>query len=197
MPKTLEFFFDYASPYSYLASTQVESVVRRTGAELRWRPFLLGAVFKATGNVSPISNMPKARYMLKDLLDWTRHYQLPDFTLPEDFPPRSIQADRLGLVADEQHKLPAFTHALYRAAFGEGKAVSRLEVLTRVLKQVGMDVEQALARAEHPEIKDLLRKNTDQAVERGSFGAPTFFIGDDMYIGNDRLPFVEQALRSP
>lgn len=197
MPKTLEFFFDYSSPYSYLASTQVESVARRAGAELQWRPFLLGAVFKATGNISPASTMAKARYMLKDLLDWTRHYQLPDFTLPEDFPASSIKANRLGLVANEHGKLPAYTHALYRAVFAQGKGLSRLEVLTSVLKQAELDPEQAFARAEHQEIKDLLRKNTDEAVARGSFGAPTFFIGEDMYIGNDRLPFVEKALRSP
>jgi 2-hydroxychromene-2-carboxylate isomerase len=196
MPKTLEFFFDYSSPYSYLASSQVESVVRRTGAELRWRPFLLGAVFKATENVPPASNMTKARYMLKDLLDWTRYYQLPDFTLPEGFPGNSIKANRLGLVADEHGKLPDYTHALYRAVFAEGKGIGRMELLRTVLEQVGMDVEEAVARAEHQEIKDLLRKNTNEAVERGSFGAPTFFIGDEMYFGNDRLAFVERALRS-
>ncbi len=86
MAKVLEFFFDYSSPYSYLASTRVEAVVRRAGADLRWRPLLLGALFKESGNTSPASNIFKARYMLKDLFDWTRHYDLPDFVLPEGFP---------------------------------------------------------------------------------------------------------------
>jgi 2-hydroxychromene-2-carboxylate isomerase len=196
MAKVLEFFFDYASPYSYLASTRVEAVARRTGAELQWHPFLLGAVFKESGNTSPASNMCKARYMLKDLLDWTRHYDLPDFVLPEGFPSSSLKAARLGLVADEQGRLVAFTHALYREVFVEGKDLSDLTILTGVLQRIGLGAEESLRRSESPEIKDRLRRNTDGALARGAFGAPTFFIGDDMYFGNDRLPFVETALKA-
>jgi len=196
MAKTVEFFFDYSSPYSYLASSQIEALAQRTGAELRWRPFLLGAVLKATGNIAPASNFYKARYLLKDLLDWTRHYGLPEFTLPEGFPGNSVRADRLGLVAQEQGKLPQFTHALYRAVFAEGKDVADVGVLSSVLDGVGIVSAEALVRAEAREVKDLLRKNTDEAVDRGSFGAPTFFVGEDMYVGNDRLMFVEKVLRS-
>ncbi len=196
MGKTVEFFFDYSSPYSYLASTQIEAIAQRTGAELRWRPFLLGAVFKATGNISPAANLYKARHLFKDLLDWTRHYGLPDFKLPEGFPSNSVKADRLGLVAQERGKLPQFTHALYRAVFAEGRNLSDVDVLSAVLDRVGLSPSDALARAEAQEIKDLLRKNTDEAVDRGSFGAPTFFVEEDMYLGNDRLMFVERALRS-
>lgn len=196
MAKVLEFFFDYSSPYSYLASTQVEGLARRAGAELRWRPFLLGAVFKATGNTSPAANLCKARYMLKDLLDWTRHYDLPDFVLPEGFPSSSLRAARLGLVADEGGRLADFTHALYREVFALGKDASDVGVLAEVLRSVGLDAEKSLARAESPEIKDRLRTNTDYAVARGAFGSPTFFIGDEMYFGNDRLMFVERALRA-
>ncbi len=194
MAKTLEFFFDYGSPYSYLASTQVEALVRRVGAELRWRPFLLGAVFKATANVSPAANMYKARYMVKDLLDWTRRYDLPDFVLPEGFPSNTLKANRLGLVAEERGCLPAFTHALYREVFAKGKDLSDLAVLTGVLQRCGMSAEESLARAEAPEIKQRLRDNTEDAVARGAFGAPTFFIDEDMYFGNDRMTLVERAL---
>ncbi len=182
MAKVLEFFFDYSSPYSYLASTRVEALVRRAGAELRWRPFLLGAVFKESGNTSPASNMCKAR--------------LPDFMLPDGFPSSSLKAARLGLVADEHGRLIAFTHALYREVFAEGKDLSDLGVLTGVLQRIGMGAEESLRRSEAPEIKDRLRRNTDDALTRGAFGAPTFFIGDDMYFGNDRLPFVETALKA-
>jgi 2-hydroxychromene-2-carboxylate isomerase len=196
MAKVLEFFFDYASPYSYLASTRVEAVARRAGAELQWRPFLLGAVFKESGNTSPASSMCKARYMMKDLLDWTRHYDLPDFVLPEGFPSSSLKAARLGLVADEQGRLVAFTHALYREVFAEGKDLSDLGILAGVLQRIGLGAEESLRRSESPEIKDRLRRNTDGALARGAFGAPTFFIGDDMYFGNDRLPFVETALKA-
>jgi 2-hydroxychromene-2-carboxylate isomerase len=138
--KTLEFFFDYISPYSYLASTQVESIAARTGAQLVWRPFVLGAVLKATGNT---------------LRRWTRHYD---------------------------------------AVFGLGQDQSSREVLSSVLSQLGMNVEASFARAEEPQIKELLCKNTDEAVARGSFGAPTLFVGEEMFIGNDRLAFVEKAL---
>lgn len=192
--KTLEFFFDYISPYSYLASTQVEAIADRAGAQLAWRPFFLGAVMKATGNTSPANNPYKASYMLSDLLRWTRHYRLPDFTLPDPFPTRSITALRLGLVAAEQGCLPAFTHALYHAVFGLGQDQASPEVLASVLNQVGMKVEASFTRAEEPQIKELLRKNTDEAVARGSFGAPTLFVGEEMFFGNDRLAFVEKAL---
>lgn len=195
MAKTLEFFFDYASPYSYLASEQVEALVQRTGAELRWRPFLLGAVFKATGNVSPLTNERKAVYLAKDLLDWTRHLGLPDFRMPEGFPINSLKANRLGLVAAEQGRIAPFSHATFRAAFAEGRNMNDPQVLTELARATGLAPEAALARTENQEIKDALRRNTEEAVERGAFGAPTFFLGDDMYFGNDRLILVERALR--
>ncbi|MDY7224851.1 2-hydroxychromene-2-carboxylate isomerase [Hyalangium rubrum] len=195
MAKTLEFFFDYASPYSYLASQQVEAVAQRTGAELRWRPFLLGAVFKATGNVPPVTNAHKAAYLGKDLQDWARHLGLPEFRLPESFPINSLKANRLGLVATEQGRIAPFTHAAYRVAFVEGRDLNDPKVLAEVANAAGLVAETAMARAESQEIKDALRRNTDEAVARGSFGAPTFFVGEDMYFGNDRLMFVERALR--
>jgi 2-hydroxychromene-2-carboxylate isomerase len=195
MTKTLEFFFDYTSPYSYLAATQVEALCARTGATLRWRPFLLGAVFKATSNASPATVPLKARYMYKDLGDWTRLYGLPEIRFPPSFPMNSMKADRLGMVAEEQGKLAAFTHAVYRAVFAEGRDAAEERVLCEVLAEIGLDPKASLQRADSPEIKERLRANTDDAVKRGAFGAPTFFVDEsDMYVGNDRLPFVERAL---
>jgi 2-hydroxychromene-2-carboxylate isomerase len=197
MARTLEFFFDYASPYSYLACEQVEALAKRTGAELRWRPFLLGAVFKATGNVPPITTASKATYLAKDLLDWTRHLGLPDFRMPDNFPINSLKADRLGLVAAEQGKISPFSHAAFRASFVQGKDVNDPQVLAELARAAGLEPEKALARMESQEIKDALRRNTDEAVARGAFGAPTFFVGEQMFFGNDRLMFVESALRAP
>jgi 2-hydroxychromene-2-carboxylate isomerase len=194
MARTLEFFFDYASPYSYLASEQLEAVAERTGAELRWRPFLLGAVFKATGNVPPISTASKASYLAKDLLDWTRYLKLPEFRMPENFPINSLKANRLGLVAAEQGRIAAFSHATFRAIFAEGRDVADPKVLADLARAVGLDADKALAKLENQEIKDALRRNTDEALARGAFGAPTFFVGDEMFFGNDRLIFVERAL---
>lgn len=196
MAKTLEFFFDYASPYSYLASEQLEAVVQRTGVEVRWRPFLLGAVFKATGNVPPITTPSKGMYLAKDLDDWTGYLNLSKFRLPDEFPINSLKANRLGLVAAEQGRIVPFSLAAFRAAFVHGRDLNSLEVLTGLLREVGLEPEKALARLENQEIKDALRRNTDEAVSRGAFGAPTFFVGERMFFGNDRLMFVERALKA-
>lgn len=195
MAGTLEFFFDYASPYSYLASTQVEQIAARTGATLVWRPFLLGAVFKATENVGPAHNLVKAKYLLKDLNDWCSHYGLPSIRIPDAFPANSLKADRLGIVVQGLGKLPAYTHAVYRKAFVEGRDVGDVDILRGILRGLALD-EAIIAEADSLATKDKLKKNTDEAVERGAFGAPTFFVnGEDMYVGNDRLLFVEKALK--
>jgi 2-hydroxychromene-2-carboxylate isomerase len=194
MARILEFFFDYASPYSYLACQQVEAVAQRTGAELRWRPFLLGAVFKATGNVPPISTANKAAWLLRDVQEWTSYLGLPPFRMPENFPINSLKANRLGLVAAEQGRIVPFSHAAFRAAFAEGKDLADPQVLAGLARAAELNPEQALAKAETQEIKDALRRNTDEALARGTFGAPTFFVGDQLFFGNDRLMFVERAL---
>lgn len=194
MAKTLEFFFDYASPYSYLACQQVEAVAQRTGAELRWRPFLLGAVFKATGNVPPVSTANKAAWLLRDVQDWASYLGLPPFRMPENFPINSLKANRLGLVAAEHGRIAPFSHAAFRAAFAEGRDLADPQVLAELARAAEVDPAQALAKAETQEIKDALRRNTDEALARGAFGAPTFFVGDELFFGNDRLMFVERAL---
>jgi 2-hydroxychromene-2-carboxylate isomerase len=193
--KTLEFFFDYTSPYSYLASTQVEPLVARTGATLVWRPFFLGGVMKSTQNTPPIFNPFKRKHLFKDLQDWARHYQLPPLKLHDPFPMNALHADRLGLVALEQGAIVPFTHAVYKAAFVEGKDIADSSVLTSALVTAGLNPADALSRAGSDDIKAKLKANTDEAVGRGAYGAPSFFIGDDYYVGNDRLQFVEAALR--
>ena len=161
--KTVEFFFDFGSPYSYLASTQVEAVAERAGSRLIWRPFLLGAVFQETGNTSPVLNPCKARYMVKDLLDWTRRYGLPDLTLPTPFPGNSLLSCRLALVAQEQGKLPPFAHSLYRQIFAHGEDRSDRGVLARVLTGVELDPEFCFRRAEEAEIKAAAAKGIVKA----------------------------------
>jgi 2-hydroxychromene-2-carboxylate isomerase len=194
MPKTLEFFFDLLSPFSYLASTQVEAVCARTGATLVWRPFLLGAVFKATENASPLNNPHKAAYLWKDLERWADHYGIPRLTFPSEFPFRVVDADRLVLVAGEHGKAGAFARAAFNAIWADGKDLSKPEQLGEILRSVEIDPAPALERAGSIEIKDALKRNGEEAVARGAFGAPTFFVGDEMFLGNDRLAFVERAL---
>ena len=191
---SFEFYFDFTSTYSYLASTQVESIASRSGAKVDYRPFLLGAVFQATGNSPPLSVPAKGLYLFKDLRDWTRRYGLPEFQMPPSFPLKSIRANRLALVAIEEGRIADFVGRTYRAAFVEHRDLANDEVLAELARASGLDPEAALARIETQEIKDLLRKNTDGAVARGAFGAPTFFVGEEMFVGNDRISFVEAAL---
>jgi 2-hydroxychromene-2-carboxylate isomerase len=190
--KTLEFFYDFVSPYSYLASTRVEELVRRTGAELSWRPFLLGGVLKATGNKAPADTPAKYRHLKVDVDRWARRLRVP-LAFPERHPFSTVLAMRCALAAEARGNLAPFTHAAFRAAWVEGRDLTSPEVLSGVALSVGLDGASLVAAA--PDYKAALTSQTEEAVRRGAFGAPTFFVGEEMFVGNDRLDFVEQALR--
>lgn len=190
---TLEFFYDFISPYSYLASTRVEALAARTGATLRWRPFLLGGVFKATGNHAPIEIPAKAAHMLLDLGRWSKRLGVP-LNFPATFPFSSMLALRAAFAAEAAGKLVPYTHAVYRAAWVEGRDISTAEGLTAVLGVAGLDAAALVAAA--PGFKEALMKQTQEAVDRGAYGAPLFFVGEQMFVGNDRLDFVEEALKA-
>lgn len=190
--RELEFFYDFVSPYSYLASTRVEAVAARAGASIRWRPFLLGGVFKASGNHAPIENPVKGKYMWVNLSRWAARLGVP-FAMPPTFPIASVLALRTALAVEKQGKLVPFTHAVYRAYWGDGHDIAQPEVLARIASSVGLDGAAMVAAA--PEHKVALATQTQDAIDRGAFGAPTFFVGGEMFVGNDRLDFVEEALR--
>jgi 2-hydroxychromene-2-carboxylate isomerase len=189
--RELEFFYDFISPYSYLASTRVEAVAARAGATIRWRPFLLGGVFKATGNRAPIETPAKAPYMWRDLLRWATRLGVP-FTMPANFPVSSVLALRTALAVEKQGKLVPFTHAMYRAYWVEGQDLSQPDVVANAASAVGLDGPAMVAAA--PEHKAALAAQTQDAIDRGTFGAPTFFVAGELFVGNDRLDFVEEAL---
>jgi 2-hydroxychromene-2-carboxylate isomerase len=190
---TLEFFYDFTSPYSYLASTRVEEVARRTGATLRLRPFLLGGVFKATGNHAPAELPPKGKYMLTDLQRWVKRLGVP-YRWPVVFPVPSILALRCALAAEKQGKLAPFSQAIFRAVWVEGGDIGKPETVATLASSVGLDGPALVAAA--PDHKEALTRQTQEAIDRGAFGAPAFFVGEEMFIGNDRLDFVEEALRA-
>jgi len=192
--RELEFFYDFISPYSYLASTRVEAVAARAGATIRWRPFLLGGVFKATGNRAPIETPAKGPYMWRDLTRWATRLGVP-FAMPATFPVSSVLSLRTALAVEQQGKLVPFTHAMYRAYWGEGQDLSQPDVVAKVATSVGLDGAAMVAAA--PDHKATLAAQTQNAIDRGAFGAPTFFVGEEMFVGNDRLDFVEEALRRP
>jgi len=190
---TLEFFYDFVSPYSYLASTRVEAVAARTGAALRWRPFLLGGVLKATDNKAPADTPAKYAHLKVDTARWAKRLGVP-FAFPRAHPFSTVLAMRCALAAEKQGKLIPFTHAAFRAAWAEDRDLTKPEVLAGVASSVGLDGPALVATA--PDFKAALVANTEEAVRRGTFGAPTFFVGDELFVGNDRLDFVEEALRS-
>lgn len=188
---SLEFFFDFTSPYSYLASTQVEGLAARTGASLRYRPFLLGGVFKATGNRAPIETVAKGRHMWTDLTRWAKRLEVP-LRRPQTFPVPSILALR-AVLAVPPEALPTACHAVFKAIWAEDREVGKPEVLAAVLTEVGLDGPALVAAA--PTMKEALAAQTQEAVDRGAFGAPAFFVGSELFMGNDRLDFVEEALK--
>lgn len=190
MAKQIEFYFDYGSPFSYLADTQLPALARRAGAELVYRPILLGAIFKATGNSSPISIPAKGKYMGLELQRWASHYGVAMQMNPH-FPFNTIRLMRGAVAAQREERFAAYHAQMFRAVWCEGRNVGKEEVLREVLQSAGIDP----ASIDGDEIKTQLRSNTDEAVSRGAFGAPTFFVNGEIFWGNDRLDFVEDALK--
>jgi 2-hydroxychromene-2-carboxylate isomerase len=192
---TLEFFFDYGSPYSHLANHLLPGVVERTGCALVHRPMLLGGVYKATGNRSPMQEPVEAkrRYGGVEMRRFVEHYGAP-FRPNPHFPIDTLRIMRAAHAARRSGVFDAF-HAAVFAAFWEREVdLGRETELSRVLADAGLDAEGLLAAASDPAVKRSLRETTDEAVARGAFGAPTFFVGEEMFFGADRLPFVERAL---
>lgn len=193
---TLEFFYDFNSPYSYLASTQLDALAARTGASIVYRPFVLGGVFKGTNNVSPAlaGSAAKAQHLLVDLQRWAKRYGVT-LIYSHPFPLKSISALRAALAAAELGQIREMTHALFHAHWGRGVNLGEIDKLAAAIGEAGFDPKAILSRIEQQDLKDKLRANTDEAVRRGAFGAPAMFVGEELYWGNDRLPFVEEALR--
>lgn len=192
--KTIEFFWDAASPYTYFASTQIEAIAERYGASVEWRPFLIGAAFKATGNAPPAIAVPaKGKYMMTDLKLSAGYLGIP-VTMPPSFPINSLLPMRFAVAAMRGDKGPELSKAVMKAHWGEGKDVSQPEVLTEIATGLGLDGEALLAATQDQAIKDELKSNCDSAIERGAFGAPTFFVGETMLWGHDRLPVLEALL---
>lgn len=196
MPKTVEFFFDFGSPTSYLAWTQLPELAAEAGAQLQWRPMLLGGVFKATGNASPVTVPAKGRWMFDDMARWARRYGValamnPHFPINTLTLMRGAAGLQLRRPADFEH----YVEAVYRAMWETPCNMGDPAVAAQVLQRAGFDAEDLLALAGDPEVKARLVANTEEAVARGVFGAPTMFVDGQMFFGQDRLDFVREALR--
>jgi 2-hydroxychromene-2-carboxylate isomerase len=186
--RKLEFWYEFASTYSYLSAMRIEKVAAAAKIEIAWRPFLLGPIFRAQGwNDSPFNVYPaKGRYMWRDMERLAAGYQLP-FRRPSAFPRNGLSAARIALVAEPEGWCADWSRAVYAAEFAHDRDIADGAVVTGLLETLGQDPGAVLARAESPENKAALRAQTERATALGIFGAPSFVVDRELYWGNDRL----------
>lgn len=195
----LEFFFDCSSPWTYMAIAEVGALAKRTGAELEWKPVLVGGIFNEVNkqvyeNRSNPST-PKYQYYRKDLADWTRHYGMK-IGQPSVFPVNAVKAQRACIAALDDGRIEEFAMALCAAYWGEDVDISQDQAILDCAKTAGLDANSILIRSSAPAMKARLKAYTQDVIDRGGFGSPTMFVnGDDMYFGQDRLVLVEEALK--
>ena len=193
--RTVEYFFDVGSPTAYLAWTQLPKIAAETSAVIAWRPMLLGGVFKASGNASPVTVPAKGRWMNVDIKRWARRYGVP-FAFNPHFPINTLTLMRgaTGLLMRRPDDFLRYLDVVERAMWQEPKNLGDPAVLATTLAEAGFDAEEFIAVVADPEVKARLIATTEEAVARGVFGAPTFFVGEEMFFGQDRLDFVREAL---
>lgn len=195
----VEFFYDYSSPWTYLAFSKIAGICQKYGATLEWRPMLVGGIFN-TINPSVYEfrerGVPaKAKYAAKDLQDWARFYGLT-IKSPTVFPVNSVKALRGALVALEHPEtFPRYSNRVFASYWGEDQDISKDDVLQKIVEQVGLDPLEYFDKINRQEYKDRIRAHTDEVVARGGFGTPTIFVNGSMFFGNDRLVLVEEELR--
>ena len=193
--KSVDFYFDYGSPAAWLAYTQLSTLAADTGAAVVMKPILLGGVFQSTGNRPPITVPLKGSYLFRDFARFARRYGVPLVMNPH-FPINTITLMRLdvGLAMRADPRLPSYRESMFRAIWVDQQNMNDPATVGAVLARAGFDPAEMLAIAADPAVKEELRALTQAAVDRGVFGAPTFFVGDEMFWGQDRIDFVREAL---
>lgn len=195
----LECFFDCSSPWTYFAFESLLRMQDEIGVTIRWRPFLVGGVFNAVNqSVYNSRDAPvpaKSAYSKKDQQDWARYLGLPIHYRPSVFPVNSVKAMRACIVLEAEDKLVPFARAAFKAYWTDDQDISKVPVLAGICDALHIDSEKLFSAIEQQPVKDTLRANTQEAIDRGSFGSPTIFVGgDDMYFGNDRMPLIKDAV---
>jgi 2-hydroxychromene-2-carboxylate isomerase len=185
----IEFWYEFASTYSYPAAMRIEPLAETAGVKVAWRPFLLGPIFAGQGwSDSPFNLYPaKGRYMWRDLERICAREHLKLSLPPARFPQNSLKAARLALVGEGEGWTAAFSRAVYTANFAQSEDISDDTVLAAILEDLNLDPRRTLAAAGAPGIKERLKAQTEEARTRGIFGAPSFVVGDELFWGNDRL----------
>jgi len=193
-----EFHFDFGSPNAYLSHRVLPGIEQRTGAKFTYVPILLGGVFKLTGNRSPgeafngIRN--KLDYERREMKRFIGRHGLREFRWNPNFPVNTLALMRGAIAAQGLGVFEAYVDAMFRAMWEEERAMADPAVFAEAMKAAGLPADDILARSASPEVKQALLDNTERSVERGTFGAPTFYVGDEMWFGKDRLRDVEEAL---
>ncbi|HEY9691695.1 MAG TPA: 2-hydroxychromene-2-carboxylate isomerase [Oculatellaceae cyanobacterium] len=195
MSKNLDVYLSYSSPFAYLAQTQIRALAERTQCQINYYVIDLRNLWEITGNPGPTNVPAKLKYLGKDIGDWCKHYGVP-LNLPSRLPIDSRPASGASIGAQKAGKLPEFVDRVMYAYFVEDQDIAAPQVLSQLAAEIGLDGHTIAAVATDPIILKEVDKLTEEAASRGVFGVPTFFIGNDMYWGSDRLMFVEAALKS-
>ncbi len=194
----IDFYFDCSSPWTYLGFHNVQPMAAEIGEAIAWKPVLVGGVFNAVNPAvyarrdNPVP--AKRNYIFKDLQDWAQLAGLKIIMPPKVFPINSVKAMRGCLWLNDQNRMVPFAAAVFEAYWSHEEDISNDAVLSAICKRCGIDAAQFHAAISQQYIKDRLRANTDELIQRGGFGSPTLYIGDDMYFGNDRLQLVRGAV---
>ena len=193
MNKSVEFWFDFGSPTAYLAHWQLKGVAKRVGATIDCRPMLLGAVFQATGNRTPMEIRAKSEWMEWDMNNFAGRHGIP-FMMNPYFIINTLPLMRGALVAEQRNELDRYSDAMFDAIWRDGLNMGDPEVIGATLTDNRFEAAAYFAGIQEQSIKDGLKHRVEQAVAKGVFGAPTFFVGDKMWFGQDRLDWIETEL---
>ncbi len=196
MTKSVEFYFDVGSPTAYLAHKRLKQLKLEYGCSIIYHPVLLGGLFKASGNSSPVTVPAKGRYMMmEDLPRFAKLYSVPLNTNPH-FPINTLNLMRGAVSSLDEEYFDTYIDTIFKAIWVESRNMGDIDTVIEVLSDAGLDAKSILEATQNPEVKQQLISNTEQAVERGLFGAPTMFVDGEMFFGQDRLQFVEAALKN-
>jgi len=198
MARTLEFYYDYGSPYSYLADTQVEAIAKRAGAVLVRKPMLLGGVFKATNNRSPAQSLVgiknKPEYERIEMNRFIKRHGITRFKSNPFFPVNTLMMMRGAVAARQLGVFERYVDEMFRNMWGDPKKMDDPAIFRTALDEAGLPTAKIVELIETQPVKDELIANTQRSVERGTFGSPTFYVGDEIFFGKDRLRDVEELI---
>ena len=193
MVKNIDFYFDFGSPTAYLAFTQLQLIEKRSGANLVFHPILLGGIFKATGNSPPAAIPAKGKYMMRDLQRYAEKYQVPYERNPF-FPINTLSLMRGAVSYQNNGDFERYVNVIFHNMWVEPKNLNDEDVLKKMLIENNFEYNDFLKRTSDQRIKDQLISNTEKVVQKGAFGAPTIFIGEEMFFGQDRMDFIEEYI---